>query len=141
MCITTLRPELQGCPLLTKLKMLEIVVRPLSVGFCQRLLYYRQCHLIHPPHLNSIIYIPKITAILCLSKLNQYHDNCYKYAINMLSCLITFYYSQGFSVTWIRTLGLMGMYFIFIDSFRRNLPHLFSSPILGPFLLSGQYDC
>ena len=59
----------------------------------------------------------------------------------MLSCLITFYYSQGFSVTWIRTLGLMGMYFIFIDSFRRNLPHLFSSPILGPFLLSGQYDC
>ncbi|XP_063682413.1 mitochondrial ornithine transporter 1-like [Bolinopsis microptera] len=44
---------------------------------------------------------------------------------------------KGFSVTWIRTLGLMGMYFIFIDSFRRNLPHLFSSPILGPFLLSG----
>ena len=34
------------------------------------------------------------------------------------------------------------MYFIFIDSFRRNLPHLFSSPVLGPFLLSGESnDC
>ena len=44
---------------------------------------------------------------------------------------------QGFSVTLIRTIGLMGIYFILIDSFRRNIPHFFSSPVLGPFLLSG----
>lgn len=44
---------------------------------------------------------------------------------------------KGFSVTLIRTLGLMGTFFVLVDSFRRHVPHLFASPIAGPFLLSG----
>ena len=34
-------------------------------------------------------------------------------------------------------MGLMGTYFILIDSFRRNLPGTFSNPVVGPFLASG----
>jgi len=44
---------------------------------------------------------------------------------------------KGFGAIWLRTIGLMGIYFVLIDSFRRNLPHRFSSPVLGPFLMSG----
>lgn len=43
----------------------------------------------------------------------------------------------GFSVTWVRTMGLMTTYFILLDSQRRNFPDLFSAPIVGPFLASG----
>lgn len=44
---------------------------------------------------------------------------------------------RGFSVTWLRTVGLMCTYFIIIDYSRRRHPHLFTIPILGPFLVSG----
>lgn len=44
---------------------------------------------------------------------------------------------KGFGAIWLRTVGLMGIYFVLIDSFRRNLPHWFSSPVMGPFLMSG----
>ena len=43
----------------------------------------------------------------------------------------------GFGVTWCRTVGLMCTYFILVDSGRRHAPDLFSSPLLGPFLMSG----
>ena len=43
----------------------------------------------------------------------------------------------GFGVTWCRTVGLMCTYFILVDSGRRHRPELFSSPVLGPFLVSG----
>lgn len=43
----------------------------------------------------------------------------------------------GFGVTWCRTLGLMCTYFILIDSVRRHAPELFSSSVVGPFLISG----
>lgn len=43
----------------------------------------------------------------------------------------------GFGVTWCRTIGLMCTYFILVDSGRRHAPELFSSPFLGPFLMSG----
>ena len=43
----------------------------------------------------------------------------------------------GFGVTWCRTIGLMCTYFILVDAGRRHAPHLFSSPVLGPFLMSG----
>lgn len=43
----------------------------------------------------------------------------------------------GFGVTWVRTIGLMTSYFIFIDSGRRHFPEKFNSPLLGPFLASG----
>ena len=43
----------------------------------------------------------------------------------------------GFGVTWSRTIGLMTTYFILIDSGRRHTPELFSSSLLGPFLVSG----
>ena len=44
---------------------------------------------------------------------------------------------KGFSVTWIRTMGLMCTYFILIDWGRRNAKEAFETPILGPFLASG----
>ncbi|XP_064477054.1 mitochondrial substrate carrier family protein L-like isoform X1 [Ornithodoros turicata] len=43
----------------------------------------------------------------------------------------------GFGVTWIRTVGLMTSYFIFVDSGRRNFNEYFQRPLLGPFLISG----
>ncbi|XP_052776716.1 mitochondrial substrate carrier family protein L-like [Mya arenaria] len=43
----------------------------------------------------------------------------------------------GFGVTWLRTMGLMSSYFIFVDTGRRNFPEYFARPILGPFLISG----
>ncbi|KAH9367096.1 hypothetical protein HPB48_011021 [Haemaphysalis longicornis] len=43
----------------------------------------------------------------------------------------------GFGVTWLRTVGLMTSYFIFLDSGRRNLSEYFQRPVLGPFLISG----
>ena len=43
----------------------------------------------------------------------------------------------GFGVTWCRTIGLMCTYFMLVDSGRRHVPELFSSPLLGPFLMSG----
>lgn len=43
----------------------------------------------------------------------------------------------GFGVTWIRTMGLMTSYFIFVDSGRRNFNEYFQRPLLGPFLISG----
>ena len=43
----------------------------------------------------------------------------------------------GFGVTWCRTIGLMCTYFILVDSGRRHAPELFSSSVLGPFLMSG----
>lgn len=43
----------------------------------------------------------------------------------------------GFGVTWCRTIGLMCTYFILVDSGRRHCPELFSSSLIGPFLMSG----
>ena len=43
----------------------------------------------------------------------------------------------GFGVTWMRTIGLMTTYFILVDSGRRHIPELFSTPLIGPFLMSG----
>ncbi|XP_050023323.1 uncharacterized protein [Dermacentor andersoni] len=43
----------------------------------------------------------------------------------------------GFGVTWMRTVGLMTSYFIFLDSGRRNFNEYFQRPLLGPFLISG----
>ncbi|XP_037501906.2 mitochondrial ornithine transporter 1, partial [Rhipicephalus sanguineus] len=43
----------------------------------------------------------------------------------------------GFGVTWMRTVGLMTSYFIFLDSGRRNFSEYFQRPLLGPFLISG----
>ncbi|XP_065176103.1 mitochondrial substrate carrier family protein L-like [Sycon ciliatum] len=44
---------------------------------------------------------------------------------------------KGFTVTWIRTLGLMSTYFILVDSQRRHNADLFKSTFVGPFLVSG----
>ncbi|KAH7971522.1 hypothetical protein HPB49_025398 [Dermacentor silvarum] len=46
-------------------------------------------------------------------------------------------YAKGFGVTWMRTVGLMTSYFIFLDSGRRNFNEYFQRPLLGPFLISG----
>ncbi|WAR23648.1 MCFS-like protein [Mya arenaria] len=46
-------------------------------------------------------------------------------------------FAKGFGVTWLRTMGLMSSYFIFVDTGRRNFPEYFARPILGPFLISG----
>ncbi|XP_040061607.1 mitochondrial ornithine transporter 1 isoform X2 [Ixodes scapularis] len=43
----------------------------------------------------------------------------------------------GFGVTWLRTVGLMTSYFIFLDSGRRHFNDYFQRPLLGPFLISG----
>ena len=43
----------------------------------------------------------------------------------------------GFGVTWVRTMGLLTVYFSLLDTQRRNFPTAFSSPVLGPFLASG----
>ncbi len=43
----------------------------------------------------------------------------------------------GFNVTLARTIGLVGTFFILVDSGRRHAPELFSTPLLGPFLTSG----
>lgn len=43
----------------------------------------------------------------------------------------------GFSVTWLRTTGLMCTYFILVDSYRRHFTELFNRPLIGPFLMSG----
>lgn len=43
----------------------------------------------------------------------------------------------GFGVTWFRTVGLMSTYFILVDSGRRHVPGLFTTPMIGPFLTSG----
>ena len=43
----------------------------------------------------------------------------------------------GFTVTWMRTVGLMTTYFVLVDSYRRFFPELFAQPLIGPFLMSG----
>ena len=43
----------------------------------------------------------------------------------------------GFGVTWVRTMGLLTVYFSLLDTQRRNFPTAFSSPVIGPFLASG----
>ena len=43
----------------------------------------------------------------------------------------------GWWITWARTVGLMCTYFILVDSGRRHAPHLFTTPVVGPFLTSG----
>ena len=43
---------------------------------------------------------------------------------------------KGFSVTWIRTMGLMWTYFTLIDWGRRNAKEAFETPVLGPFVAS-----
>ena len=44
---------------------------------------------------------------------------------------------QGFTVTWIRTTGLMTTFFILCDTFDRHLPQMTSIPMIGPFLKGG----
>lgn len=44
---------------------------------------------------------------------------------------------RGFGVTWSRTVGLWTTYIVLFDSLRRHFPNLYSSPILGPFLVQG----
>ena len=43
----------------------------------------------------------------------------------------------GIGVTWLRTAGLLTVYFSLLDTQRRNFPSAFASPVLGPFLVSG----
>lgn len=44
---------------------------------------------------------------------------------------------QGFGVTWARTWGLMGTFFVMIDNLERHAPNLLSIPYIGPFLKGG----
>ena len=43
----------------------------------------------------------------------------------------------GFGVTWARTLGLMGTFFVLVDSLERHAPQLVAVPLLGPFVKGG----
>jgi len=43
----------------------------------------------------------------------------------------------GLKITWIRSLILLPIYFVSLDSFRRHLSDTFSSPLIGPFLAGG----
>eukprot|EP00744_Colponema_vietnamica_P017678 GILI01024873.1.p1 GENE.GILI01024873.1~~GILI01024873.1.p1 ORF type:complete len:330 (-),score=33.04 GILI01024873.1:39-1028(-) len=44
---------------------------------------------------------------------------------------------KGFGVTFLRTWGLMGTFFILVDYSSRKLPDLLSTPIIGPFFKGG----
>jgi solute carrier family 25 carnitine/acylcarnitine transporter 20/29 len=44
---------------------------------------------------------------------------------------------SGFALTWARTCGLMGTFFIFVDTLERHAPELVAVPLLGPFLKGG----
>ena len=43
----------------------------------------------------------------------------------------------GFGPTWARTVGLMGTFFILVDSLERLAPQAVSIPLIGPFLKGG----
>jgi solute carrier family 25 carnitine/acylcarnitine transporter 20/29 len=44
---------------------------------------------------------------------------------------------QGFTVTWIRTTGLMTTFFCLCDTFDRHFPTMTAVPLIGPFLKGG----
>jgi len=44
---------------------------------------------------------------------------------------------SGLGVTWARTVGLMGTFFVLVDSLERHAPDLVAVPLLGPFLKGG----
>jgi len=44
---------------------------------------------------------------------------------------------KGFGVSWIRTVGLMTSFFIFVDSGVRHFPELINTPMIGPFIKGG----
>eukprot|EP00118_Oscarella_pearsei_P004581 m.19850 g.19850 ORF g.19850 m.19850 type:complete len:299 (+) comp27914_c0_seq6:193-1089(+) len=60
-----------------------------------------------------------------------YQVDLYLIICSRLLCMM-----QGFTVTWIRTAGLMTSYFITVDYLRRTKPDFFKS-VLGPFFISG----
>jgi solute carrier family 25 carnitine/acylcarnitine transporter 20/29 len=44
---------------------------------------------------------------------------------------------NGFTVTWVRTLGLMTTFFILVDTLVRHAPDLVNRPVVGPFVKGG----
>lgn len=44
---------------------------------------------------------------------------------------------NGFTVTWLRTIGLMTTFFVLVDSAERHVPWLIDQPVLGPFFKGG----
>ncbi len=44
---------------------------------------------------------------------------------------------NGFSVTWVRTTGLMVTFFIILDTLSRHAAELLSKPVVGPFIKGG----
>jgi solute carrier family 25 carnitine/acylcarnitine transporter 20/29 len=44
---------------------------------------------------------------------------------------------QGFGVAFLRTWGLMGSFFVMVDTLERRHPELFAIPVLGPFMKGG----
>lgn len=44
---------------------------------------------------------------------------------------------KGYTITWIRTSGLMCSFFVMVDSGERHIPHVFAQPVIGPFLKGG----
>jgi solute carrier family 25 carnitine/acylcarnitine transporter 20/29 len=44
---------------------------------------------------------------------------------------------SGFTVTWLRTIGLMCTFFMLVDSAERHVPWMIDQPILGPFFKGG----
>jgi solute carrier family 25 carnitine/acylcarnitine transporter 20/29 len=44
---------------------------------------------------------------------------------------------NGFTVTWLRTIGLMCTFFILVDSAERHVPWVIDQPIFGPFFKGG----
>lgn len=44
---------------------------------------------------------------------------------------------KGFTVTWVRTIGLMCTFFVMVDTLERRVPWVVEQPILGPFIKGG----
>jgi len=44
---------------------------------------------------------------------------------------------NGFTVTWLRTVGLMCTFFVLVDSAERHVPWLIDQPVIGPFFKGG----
>lgn len=44
---------------------------------------------------------------------------------------------SGFTITWLRTLGLMCTFFVLVDSTERHIPWVLDQPLIGPFFKGG----
>lgn len=44
---------------------------------------------------------------------------------------------NGFTVTWLRTVGLMCTFFVLVDSTERHIPWVIDQPLIGPFFKGG----